>query len=75
MTEVRLMTPGVLAERLGMPLSRVLYLLRTRPHIRPAARAGILRLYDAEALLQLQREIACQQGAKRRDETRSERGL
>ena len=51
MAEVRLMTPGV-------PLSRVLYLLRTRPHIRPVARAGILRLYDAQALAQLRAEIA-----------------
>jgi len=69
MAEVRLMTPGVLAEWLGVPLSRVLYLLRTRPHIRPAARAGILRLYDAEALAQLQKEIVCQGRTRRCGET------
>ena len=57
MAEVKLMTPGVLSERLGVPLSRVLYLLRTRPEIRPAARAGILRLYDVEALERLREEI------------------
>jgi hypothetical protein len=51
--EVRLMTPGVLAERLGVPLPRVLYLLRTRPDVRHVARAGTLRLYDKAALSSL----------------------
>jgi hypothetical protein len=63
MAEVRLMTPGVLAERLGVPLSRVLYVLRTRRHIRPAARAGILRLYDSKALERLREEIVHQRRA------------
>jgi hypothetical protein len=49
----RLRTPGVLAELLGVPLHRVDYILRTRPHIRPAARAGRLRLYDNHALAML----------------------
>ena len=45
-----LITPGVIATQLGEPLHRVLYVLRSRRHIRPAARAGRLRLYDREAV-------------------------
>lgn len=58
MAEVRLMTPGVMAERLGTPLSRVLYILRSRNHIKPAARAGILRLYDKKALELVEAELS-----------------
>ena len=46
----RLRTPGVLAADLDVPLHRVLYVLQTRDHIKPSARAGRLRLYDREAL-------------------------
>lgn len=46
----KLRTPGVVARELGEPLHRVAYILRTRPFIRPAARAGRLRLYDREAV-------------------------
>ncbi len=53
----RLRTPGVLAELLGVPLHRVAYILRSRRHIRPAARAGRLRLYDNEALAMLRHEL------------------
>ncbi len=53
----RLRTPGVLAELLGVPLHRVDYILRTRRHIHPAARAGRLRLYDNEALAMLRHEL------------------
>ena len=45
-----LRTPGVIAHELGEPLHRVLYVLRTRPCIAPAARAGRLRLYDRQAV-------------------------
>ena len=48
--EMKLLTAGVIAERLGVPLRRVLYVLQTRPEIRPAARAGILRLYHNAAV-------------------------
>lgn len=53
----RLRTPGVLAELLGVPLHRVDYILRTRAHIRPAARAGRLRLYDNHALAMPRHEL------------------
>jgi hypothetical protein len=50
MTDIpRLRTPGVIAEELGAPLSRVLYVLRGH-EIRPIGRAGCLRLYDATAV-------------------------
>ena len=45
----RLRTAGVIASEIGEPLHRVLYVLRTRP-ITPAARAGVLRLYDRKAV-------------------------
>ena len=42
----RLITAGVIAAELRVPLHRVQNVLATRPHIRPSARAGTLRLYD-----------------------------
>jgi hypothetical protein len=45
-----LRTPGVIAQELGEPLHRVLYVLKTRQHITPSARAGRLRLYDFAAV-------------------------
>lgn len=53
----KLITPGVIAAELGLSLHRVLYVLRTRPHIRPAARAGALRLYDRRAVAMVRHEI------------------
>lgn len=52
-----LCSPGVLARRLNVPLHRVIYILNTRPHIRPAARAGRMRLYDREAVGQVRQEL------------------
>ena len=53
----QLRTPGVVAADLGEPLHRVLHVLRTRPHIRPTARAGRLRLYDREAVAMVRYEL------------------
>ena len=53
----RLRTPGVLAVDLDVPLHRVLYVLQSRDHIRPSARAGRLRLYDREALALIRHEL------------------
>lgn len=53
----KLRTPGVLAADLRQPLHRVLYVLRTRKHIRPSASAGRLRLYDRSALDNLRHEL------------------
>lgn len=52
-----LITPGVLARALGVPLHRVLYVLGTREHIQPAARAGTLRLYDRQAVAMVRHEL------------------
>ncbi len=53
----KLRTPGVMAADLCEPLHRVLYVLRTRRHIAPAARAGRLRLYDREAAALIRHEL------------------
>lgn len=53
----KLRTPGVLASDLGVPLHRVLYILQSRAHIRPSARAGQLRLYDREAVALIRHEL------------------
>lgn len=52
-----LTTPGVIARELGVPLHRVLHVLATREHIRAAARAGTLRLYDRQAVAQVRHEL------------------
>jgi hypothetical protein len=53
----RLITPGVIATDLHVPLHRVLHVLATRPHIAPAARAGTLRLYDRRAVAMVRHEL------------------
>lgn len=57
MFEPSLNTPGRIAERLGIPVHRVLHVLRTRQYIRPAARAGTFRLFDEASVLAIQQEI------------------
>ena len=52
-----LRTPGVLAAELGVPLHRVEYVLQSRPHIKPSARAGRLRLYDRRAVALIRHEL------------------
>jgi hypothetical protein len=54
----QLRTPGVIAEELGVPLSRVLYVLQKRSQaIRPIGRAGVLRLYDRAAVETVRSEL------------------
>lgn len=50
-------TVGRIAERLGVRLHRVLHVVATRHHIRPAARAGAARLYDETAVAQIRHEL------------------
>lgn len=52
-----LITPGVIARQVNAPLHRVLYVLATRGHIRPVARAGTLRLYDKAAVEAVRAEL------------------
>jgi hypothetical protein len=47
----------VIAAELVEPLHRVLHVLATRHHIRPAARAGTLRLYDQQAVAMVRHEL------------------
>ncbi|MHC5023147.1 MAG: hypothetical protein ACYTGG_04455 [Planctomycetota bacterium] len=47
----------MLAADLNVPLHRVLYVLRTRKHIAPSARAGRLRLYDRTAVALIRHEL------------------
>jgi hypothetical protein len=51
------LTPGKIADDLGASLQRVLYVLSTRRHIVPAARAGTLRLYDRQAVAMIRHEL------------------
>ena len=53
-----LITPGVIAHDLGVPLHRIEYILATRQHIKPAARAGTLRLYSKENVAQVRHELS-----------------
>ena len=52
-----LLTPGRLADEVGAPLHRVLYVLHTRLHIQPVARAGTLRLFDRAAIAKIHHEL------------------
>ena len=63
-----LLTPGRIADELGVSLQRVLYVLATRRHIAPAARAGTLRLYDREALAQVRHELTAIDARRSRQE-------
>lgn len=56
-SEPRLLSPGVIAQQLKVPLHRVQNVLDTRPHIRPLARAGIIRLYDRDAVAMVRHEL------------------
>lgn len=52
----QLRTPGVIANELNAPLSRVQYVLR-KLNIKPIGRAGILRLYSQDAVAAVRAEI------------------
>ena len=50
-------TPGIIAQQIGVPLHRVIRILDTRPHIRPLARTGRIRLYSREAIAMVRHEL------------------
>jgi hypothetical protein len=56
-TAPQLITPGVIATELRVPLHRVTNVLATRAHILPVARAGTLRLYDRRAVAMVRHEL------------------
>ncbi len=53
----QLLTPGRMAELLGVSLGRASYILSSRHHIQPVALAGNVRLYDRDALAQVRHEL------------------
>lgn len=53
----KLATVGVIATELGVSVDRVCRVLRSRRHIRPAAYAGNVRLFDNAAIAQVRHEI------------------
>ena len=54
----QLRTPGVIADELGVSVSRVIYVLQKRSHdIKPIGRAGVLRLYDRAAVELVRNEL------------------
>jgi len=53
----RLLTSGKIADELGVPVQRVLHILRTRPHIQPQAFAGNTRLFNREAMAMVRHEL------------------
>jgi DNA-binding transcriptional MerR regulator len=53
----RQITVGVIAERLGVPIHRVAYLVRSR-NLQPTARAGRLRVFDDAAVELIRRELS-----------------
>jgi hypothetical protein len=63
----QLRTPGVIADELGEPLTRVLYVLRNRD-IKPIGRAGTLRLYDHEAVVLVRSELDAINSRRRQEE-------
>lgn len=58
MGEPRLITVGVIAEACGTTPERARHILRTRPHIRPVARAGFTRLYLPEIIALVRHELS-----------------
>ena len=52
-----LVTLGVIAAELGIPVDRVCRILRARPHIRPRAYAGNTRLFDNAAIALVRHEL------------------
>ena len=53
----KLLTSGRIANELGVPIHRVVRILRTRRHIKPTALAGAVRLFDREALAEIRHEL------------------
>jgi len=50
-------TVGKVSQQLGVPLHRLQYVLRSRPHIQPTATAGRLRLFDEQAVRSIEAEL------------------
>jgi hypothetical protein len=60
-TMERLYAVGDIAKALRVDLHRVLYVLKTRPHITPAMRIGSNRAYTADVVRMVERELQTDQ--------------
>lgn len=54
---LKLATIGEVAKLLNVPLHRIEYVLRSRPHIRPRAIAAGARCFDDGAIAQIRTEL------------------
>lgn len=72
-TTPQLLTVGVMADELSVPIHRIVHVLKTREQIRPRARAGRVRLFDRAGLESVRRELI-DIAARRRAGTRSSVG-
>jgi hypothetical protein len=59
-------TTADIAKRLGQPLSRVKWILATRHHIHPSAKAGTTRVYSTAVIALVQDEIDQMDSRRRR---------
>ena len=53
----KLATIGEVAKLLDVPLHRIEYILRSRPHIRPRATAGGIRCFSDDSVAQIRHEL------------------
>ena len=56
-TSPRLYTSGDIAKALNAKVTRVRHILATRDQIRPVGRAGLVRLYDRQAVALIRHEL------------------
>lgn len=54
----QLLTVGKIASDTGEQVTRIQYVLSTRPHIKAVARAGNTRLYDSAAVTLIREALA-----------------
>ncbi len=66
----KLVTVGVIAAELGIPVARVCRILRSKPHIEPRAYAGNVRLFDNATIAQVRHELNAT--AARRDHRKAD---
>ena len=66
----QLATIGEVARLLRAPLHRIEYILRSRPHIRPRAKAGGARCFDDDAIAQIRHELSSIDARRRTGEER-----
>jgi hypothetical protein len=64
----QLITIGVIASELRVPVHRIRYVLETRPYIAPRAIAGRARLFDRQAVAQIRHALSAIDAKRCRDD-------